>query len=112
MLEDVSARVVGYVRIGLGAAAVLRGIEAIRILYPLTDPDVLHFPWFDALPALTPTVVTVIVVVWLLSAVMFTVGRRARLSGGVLTAVMAISMAFDQQAYSNHLYLLLSLIHI
>ena len=108
--SGVSARTVGFVRVGLGSAAMLRGIEAARILFPLTDPEVVRFPWFSWLPELTETLVAIIVVGWLAAAASFTAGLWTRVSGALLTLVMATSIALDQQAYSNHLYLLTVLI--
>ena len=108
--DQASPRVVGMVRIGLGFAAVLRGFEAVRVLRPLTAPDVINFPWFEGLPTLSGPIVTTILALWLSSAAMFMFGLWSRASGALLCAVMAASILLEQQAYSNHLYLLTLLV--
>lgn len=100
------ARPVAVVRIVVGAAALLRGLEAIRILVPLTDDSVVRIPYVGWMPAPQPAVVALVLAAWLAAAALFTAGYRTRLAGGALSVTMGSSLLLDQQAYSNHLYLL------
>ncbi len=105
-----SARVVGMVRIGLGVSALVRSFEAFRILSPLTRTEIARIPWFAWFPEPTTALVLAIVGIWAVAALGFSLGFLTRPSGAVLSAAMAASIAVDQQAYSNHLYLLTVLV--
>jgi hypothetical protein len=50
--------------------------------------------------------VTALLAAWVLAAVCFTVGLWTRVTGTLLAAVFATIIVLDEQAYSNHLYLL------
>ncbi len=93
-------------RILLGVTAVVRGLEAYRILSPLALPTVVKIPYVTWMPPPTELVIQLIVVVWLVAGIAFAVGYRTQISGTLLTLAMAVGLLIDQQAYSNHLYLL------
>ena len=99
-------RLPAILRVLLGSVAVVRGLEAHRIMRPFSSADVIRIPYVTWMPEPSGPLVTLLVVVWLTAGLLFTVGYRTRLSGFALTAAMAAGLMIDQQAYSNHLYLL------
>ena len=50
--------------------------------------------------------VVVVLSVWFVGAVLMTLGSKVGLSGSALLASIVFSLGLDQQAYSNHLYLM------
>ena len=103
----VPGRRLGVSRAVVGVAAGLKALEAGPILTGILRPEVIRFRYFDALPDPPPSWVVPIVVVWTGLAVAFAFGWRTRVVGTLLVGVMGWTLALDQQAYSNHLYLLL-----
>jgi hypothetical protein len=95
--------VVPRVMVGLGALA--RGVEADRILGQVLAPGRLRLPYLPV-PAIPAWAVRPLVIAWGGAALLFALGLRPRLSGGVLIAIILYTLALDQQTYSNHLYLL------
>jgi len=106
LVSEISPRPLGLARIIVGAAALIRSVVAWPVLTGLTDPDVLRTPFAGWLPDPTMPLVVGIVVVWFLSAVAFTVGWRVAITGPTLLASIVVAVSLDQQAYSNHLYLM------
>ncbi|MFQ5968412.1 MAG: HTTM domain-containing protein, partial [Acidimicrobiia bacterium] len=101
--RPVPARPVGFVRIVVGAAALLRAWEGVKIMWPLTRPEILRLPNAEWAPEPTPALVIAVLVVWVAAALAFTLGLRTRAAGGVLFIVLGVVLLSDQQAYSNHL---------
>lgn len=101
-----SPRPLGLARILIGTAALFRAVVAWRVLYRLTDPDVLKTPYAGWLPDPSPTLVISVVVIWVVAAALFTIGWKVAVTGPVLLGMIAITLTLDQQAYSNHLYLM------
>jgi hypothetical protein len=112
LTEHIDSRPLGLARIGVGVAALLKALITIPVLFRLTRPEVLAFPYFDWVPRPTLSLVVVIGSFWLVSAVLFTLGWRVAVSGSVLTVTLALVLAIDQQTYSNHLYLLAWLVFL
>ena len=104
--RPVPARPVGFVRIVIGIAAAIRAVEGLSILWPLTKPETLRLPYADWLPSPAEPVVAGLVAVWLASAVVFAMGWKTRAAGTVLFVSIGLVLLLDQQAYSNHLYLM------
>ena len=102
----VDPRPLGLSRIMVGAAALVRSLVAIPILVRLSDPDTLKAPNFSWFPAPSPPVIWILIVVWLVTAGLFMLGWRARVTGTILTLVIVFVIALDRQTYSNHLYLM------
>lgn len=99
-------------RIVIGLLAFARGFEGWRVLHHVTSPDTLRLPYLVALPHLTRAELPWLAGLWLIAAAAFTVGWRTRIAGATLCLVIARVLTADQQAYSNHLYLLLLLVFI
>jgi len=101
---------VAAVRVAIGAIATIRGVAAYWVMWPLTDSQIVKVPFVAWLPAPTPVVLAVVLGVWVVAAGCFAVGFRTRLSGTILAVAMAVALFVDQQAYSNHLYLLIVIV--
>lgn len=97
-------------RIVFGAISIVRGLEAIRISWPLTSDTVVRIPYATWIPEPDRVTIIVILVVWLVGGACFTVGYRTQISGTALAAAMTVGLLVDQQTYSNHLYLLAILV--
>jgi hypothetical protein len=99
-------------RILIGIAALIRGLEAGRVLWLVLDPAVLRLPLIAELPRPPQSAVPWIIILWLGLAAAFTFGKHTRVTGTLLAGLMAYTMLLDQQTYSNHLYLLILLVGI
>jgi len=106
LLSEINPRPLGLARIIVGVAAVIRSIVAWPVLTGLTDPNVLRTPFADWLPDPSMPLVIGIVMVWFLSAVAFSLGWRVAIAGPILLGSIVVAISLDQQAYSNHLYLM------
>lgn len=107
LTDEIDPRPLGLARIAVGLAAVIRVFVAIPVLLRLTQDDIVLIPYAVWIPTPTLSMVVVIVTIWLVSAVLFTIGWRLAISGTVLSLSIALVLALDQQTYSNHLYLML-----
>jgi hypothetical protein len=103
---EVDARPVGLARIVIGVAVLLKLAGGARILERLVEPTTIQLPMVPWVPAPTPAVVTMLLLLWGLAGVCFLAGWRTRAAGTLLTIVLAVQLVLDQQTYSNHLYLL------
>ncbi len=101
------ARPTAYVRAIIGTAAFLRAQEAFGILTEVLRPNQLRLPYVSFLPDLSPAVLLWLVGLWAVLALCFATGFQTRVSGLSLALVMGYVLLFDQQSYSNHLYLLI-----
>jgi uncharacterized membrane protein len=99
-------------RILIGIAALVRGLEAGRVLWRVLDPEVLRLPIISWLPRPPQLAVPLLVLVWLALAAAFTLGHRTRVTGTALAILMGYTLLLDQQTYSNHLYLLLLIVGV
>jgi predicted DCC family thiol-disulfide oxidoreductase YuxK len=100
------ARPVALARIGVSAAILLEGWASAGTLHRLAEPGVLAVPYLDGAPAVTSSLVWVLIGAWAASGLAFLVGLRTRIAGAVLVATLAAVLLLDQQLYSNHLYLM------
>jgi hypothetical protein len=99
-------------RVIIGIAALVRGLEAGRVLWRVLDPQVLHLPLVSWLPQPPQAAVPLLVLAWVALAVAFTLGYRTRLAGTGLAVLMFYTLILDQQTYSNHLYLLILIVAV
>jgi len=99
-------RPLGLARVVIGAAALIRSLVAWRVLYKLTNPEILRTPYADWTPEPTTPLVVLIVTVWVVAAILFMIGWRVSWTGPILLIAISATLALDQQAYSNHLYLM------
>lgn len=106
LFDEIESRPLGLARLIIGAAALIRLWAAVPELLALTDPKVLLFPYADWAPVPSTPLVLGILVLWAVSALLFTFGWRVGLTGTALTLAIGTALAIDQQTYANHLYLM------
>lgn len=109
LTEEIDPRPLGMARIAVGIAAVIRVFVAVPVLFRLTQDDIIRLPYAEWIPSPTITMVSAILILWFVSAVLFTLGWRTAIAGPVLSASIAAVLLLDLQTYSNHLYLMLVL---
>jgi hypothetical protein len=100
-----SAQLLAVARIVIGLCSFAVGWEVWRILSRLVNPLVVQLPYFTWLPRLPLSGLPAFIVVWFLASTAFVVGFKTRLAGATITCLSAYVLLFDQQTYSNHLYL-------
>jgi len=106
LTEEIGPRPLGLARVGVGLAAVVKALITAPVLLALTADDVLHTPHFTWFPEPGFPLVWLVLAVWVISAALFAIGWKLSVAGTVLTLTIAVTLALDQQLYSNHLYLL------
>lgn len=103
--RQTDARPVAIVRMLVGLAAIGFALEAWINTGRVLSPQVVDMPYVAWYPSLPVAVLPVFIGVWLCAALAFALGLRTRLCGAIVTMSMAYTLFFDQQLYSNHLYL-------
>lgn len=106
LTEEIDSRPLGLARMVVGGAAAIRAVVTWPILLKLSEPDTLRAPFAGWLPEPTLWLAIAIVLVWFITAVAFLLGWRVAWSGPLLLAAIVVTLSLDQQAYSNHLYLM------
>lgn len=106
----VDPRPLAIARIIAGLNALILSLEALAKLWLIVQPDVLRLPYFPGIPHLPKSLLMPLIALWAIQAVAFMIGWNTRISGVILATLMGYSFLFDQQAYSNHLYLLTLLV--
>jgi hypothetical protein len=104
-LRRADARPIAVVRILVGLAAIGNAFEQWAALNRLLAPLVVKMPYLPWLPYPPAAAVPALIGAWLIAALLFMVGFRTRVAGGILVALLAYVLLLDQQLYSNHLYL-------
>jgi len=105
LTRQTDARPVAIVRILVGLAAIGFALESWINIGRVLSPQVVDMPYVAWYPRLSGAVLPLFIGVWLCAALAFAFGLRSRLCGVILTLSMAYTLFFDQQLYSNHLYL-------
>lgn len=113
-LPDVQASSfpIGVARVGLGAATLLGAAEMARFLKAMHRPGILRIPRFDEVPVLSPSSVTLFLVLWVLAGIAFCLGWHTRPAGILLVGFQVYVLLLDHQMYSNHLYLMTLLVFL
>lgn len=106
LTETINPRPLGLARIVVGVAAVIRGLVSWEVLMALAREEILGIPYLDWMPDPSLPLAVGIVAVWLVAAILFTIGYRTGIAGICLLAAILLTLALDQQTYSNHLYLM------
>jgi predicted DCC family thiol-disulfide oxidoreductase YuxK len=101
--RPVDPRPLALMRIGVGVATGMIGLETWRILIKVSAPEKLQVPAVDWLPELSHGLIWALLALWTISAAALTLGLRARVAAASLTVLAVIAMVLDEQAYSNHL---------
>lgn len=106
--QRLDGRALGIARIILGLAAFLKGLLTAASVQQFQSADPLRFP-YPVLGSVIPAegvFGTLITLFWLVFALFFMIGYETRVSGALLTVMIFLVIGIDQQFYSNHLYLL------
>lgn len=106
LFTETSSRPLGLTRIIVGIAATLRASVIWSYLSRLSEPEIMLTPYVDWLPEPTVPIAVVVSVLWVSSAILFTIGWRVSMTGPILLGAIVFTLAIDQQMYSNHLYLM------
>jgi uncharacterized membrane protein YphA (DoxX/SURF4 family) len=103
--RQTDARPVAIVRILVGLAAIGFALEAWVNIGRVLSPQVVDMPYVAWYPSLSVATLPLFIGLWLCAALAFMLGLGTRLCGAILTLSLAYTLFFDQQLYSNHLYL-------
>jgi hypothetical protein len=103
--RQTDARPVAIVRMLVGLAAIGFALEAWANIGRVLSPQVVDMPYVAWYPSLPVATLPLFIGLWLCAALAFALGLGTRLCGAILTLSMAYTLFFDQQLYSNHLYL-------
>ena len=68
-------------------------------------PQIVDMPYVAWYPRISVAILPFFIGLWLCMALAFALGLGTRVCGVILTLSMAYTLFFDQQLYSNHLYL-------
>ncbi|MCB0062275.1 MAG: HTTM domain-containing protein [Caldilineaceae bacterium] len=109
---EVAARPVGLVRFIIGCVTIFAFVETFTFLAKLANPEVLHLPYVAAMPELTSAHLAFLIPATLICALLFAVGWHTRLTGTLIVTAIGFVLIYDQQLYSNHLYLLALLVFL
>jgi len=104
------SRPLAIARIAAGIVALVKGVIVYAILLRAASPEFVEMPRFDWMPSLTTEMVTVIMMVWFVAALLFTLGALTTIAGACLALIIGLVLLWEQQAYSNHTYLLFWLV--
>lgn len=98
-------RAVAIVRVVVGLAAIGFALESWVNIGRVLSPQVVDMPYVAWYPRLPVAMLPLFIGVWLCAAIGFALGLGTRVCGASVTLSMAYALFFDQQLYSNHLYL-------
>lgn len=104
--REVAAYPVGIVRMIIGLASVCALLEAGLILTQLTAPETIHTPYFDGMPNPLSAPLSYLSPLIFAGTLLFTIGWHTRTAGAAIIVGIGYILLYDQQMYSNHLYLL------
>lgn len=108
----IDARALGVTRAAVGVAGLVMSLEIGGYLSRLAQPGILRLPVLDPVATAVVAAWPMVIVAWIVAAVGFTFGFRTRITGGALGVIGLALLATDQQLYSNHLYLLTTVVVI
>jgi hypothetical protein len=110
--ERVDARPLALCRLIIGAAAFLRGLAVAHLLDRFLAEGVVRARPYDWLPEITPAIAAAYVALLLITSALFAAGYRTRVSGSLLTVLLACHLIADQNLYFNHVYMLSLLVFL
>jgi hypothetical protein len=109
-LEVPDARVIRRVRVVVACIALLKAATLAPLFVELAEPGALRLPMIASLPPLPASVFPAVLILWVLAALAFLAGWKTRISGRLLLLTITCVLLGDQQLYSNHLYLLATMV--
>lgn len=105
--QHVDARAVGIARILVGAVSfVFLSIQSVFVMR-VTSGEWMSVPYSSSIPVLPERLLPAFILASLVLSILFAAGYRTRAVGVTLCLVVGYSQVIDQQAYGNHMYLLL-----
>lgn len=110
--ERVDARAMGVTRAAVGIAALVMSLEIGGYLSRLSTPGFIRLPVVEPVAWAILPAWPVVMLVWIVAAAAFALGISTRVAGAALIALALTFLATDQQLYSNHLYLLTTVVAI
>lgn len=110
--ERIDARPMGVTRAAVGIAALVMTVELGGYIFRLADPAFVRLPIVKPIEMALVAAWPLFLLIWIGAAAAFAAGFFTRVAGTVLTALGAAFIASDQQLYSNHLYLLTTVVAI
>jgi hypothetical protein len=108
----IDPRPLAFVRIAVGAAGVLAGLELLGIAGRVLAPGIVALPLLPGLPRITAAMLPAVVGLWLALALLVALGALLRPAALALAALAGHTILSEQQFYSNHVYLLVVLLLI
>ena len=105
----VDARPLALMRILVGSASLAIAIEACAVLAIAARPGTVAMPTFSWLPSVSSNFAVAVFLVWSIAAVMLALGYGSRASAALVAGCGVAALVAEQQAYSNHLMLMIAL---
>lgn len=102
----------GVTRAAVGIAALVMAVEIGGYVARLADPAFVRLPIVEPVETALVAMWPLVLLIWVGAAVAFTAGYFARVAGAMLMVLGVAFLASDQQLYSNHLYLLTTVVAI
>lgn len=102
----IGARQLAVARILIGVNAMFASLEAMRALQRVLPPMIVKIPFIASLPVMPSRALPAYIAGSILAALLFVLGWKTRFAGAVLALSTGYTLIVDQQAFSNHLYLL------
>lgn len=93
----------------MGVAALFKLAVLVPSFMAIRDPRILRLPMSQWLGPLPSELIPAVIGAWGVAGFVFLFGWHTRTAGGVLSLAMLMTLLGDQQLYSNHLYLALTL---
>lgn len=106
LFAPTNARALGVIRAGMGIAALMELAASAPRMLALAEPEAIRTPILEPVASLFAAFAPLVIALWLVSALAFTIGWRTPVAGWLLTAVVVGLVTSDQQLYSNHSYLI------
>lgn len=110
--ERIDPRPMGVTRAAVGIAALVMAVEIGGYVARLADPAFVRLPIVEPVETALVAMWPLVLLIWVGAAVAFTAGYFARVAGAMLMVLGVAFLASDQQLYSNHLYLLTTVVAI
>jgi hypothetical protein len=94
----------------IAVAALAKAMLLAPLFLALAEPGTARFSVAAWIPVLPAGAILPVWCVWMLAGVAFLLGWHTRWAGGALFVALVCVLSGDQQLYSNHLYLLATIV--
>lgn len=112
VLRPADSRLLGYIRIVIGIAVLALVVETGTILKEMESRSTITLPYVELVPQLPVGHINWLLAIWSIAGLAFLVGWYTTLAGLMLTTVQGYVLLADQQSYSNHIFLLSSIVFL